>query len=80
MPNPPRDSSRQFRTLPRDHCLCAHDFPEPSTRSREMYLSSGATVVLPMCVMHAMKYDQAIRLEVLTEERYSGSVRSQARG
>jgi hypothetical protein len=44
-----------------------------------MQLSSGASVVLPLCGPHARKYDQAIRLEVLSKERYGAAVASQHR-
>jgi hypothetical protein len=44
-----------------------------------MHLSSGASVVLPLCGPHARKYDQAIRLEVLSKERYGAAVASQHR-
>jgi hypothetical protein len=78
MTTPPRVPQRQFRTT-RTSCLCEHAEPEPSTGSREMQLSSGASVVLPLCGRHARKYDQAIRLEVLSKERYGGVVPSQHR-
>jgi hypothetical protein len=77
MPIPAHVRQRQLPSA-RDSCVCEHAQAEPSTERRELHLSSGGTVVLPLCGPHARRYDQAIRVEVLSAERFARRSRSPA--